>query len=90
MSVFLIVLVVALTICLVIAVASGYEMAATGFVEGRRAALKDSIEYCRSRQDVAVYMAPEGELTVALLRARAIHDVEMELRSQLALTPVRK
>lgn len=80
---------VGLAVTLIIAIISGYQMAAAGFVEGKRAAFKEVIDYCRARQDVAVYMAPQNELTMSLVRARAIHDVEMEMRQQLALTPVR-
>lgn len=78
-----------LAVLLIAAIIIGSEMGWVGLVEGRRANLKDAIEYCRERQDVALYMAPEGELTMALVRARAIHDIEMELRNRLAITPVR-
>jgi hypothetical protein len=53
-------------------------------VEGQRAALKAAIEMTRERADVSLYMAPEAELSLGLIRARAVHDIEMELRKLLA------
>jgi hypothetical protein len=51
--------------------------------EGYRKAMKEIVELTRERQDISVYVAPEGDLKVGLIRARAIHDIEMEARAKL-------
>jgi hypothetical protein len=52
--------------------------------EGQRRALKEAILALADRADVALYMAPDGELRAAVVRARAICDVSMDLRRQLS------
>jgi hypothetical protein len=52
--------------------------------EARRGCLKEAIELVRERADVSLYMSPPKELKLGLIRARAMHDVEMLLREKLA------
>lgn len=53
-------------------------------VQGRRLGYKQAIEVARERADVSLYLAPEGELSVGLIRARAVHDIELTMRELLA------
>jgi hypothetical protein len=55
-----------------------------GRIQGRRLAYKQAIEVARERADVSLYLAPEGELSIGLIRARAAHDIELTMRELLA------
>ncbi len=57
--------------------------------EIKRTQLRELIADVVERQRIAIYMAPEDDLRLGVLRARTLHDVELHMREQLALTPVR-
>lgn len=54
------------------------------YAQGQRDALKEAIEAARERGDVAVLVAPNGLMPMAQVRAQAAHQIEMDLRAQLA------
>ena len=54
------------------------------YIEGRRSGLREAIEIAKERGDVAALCAPEGSLTVGLVRAQAVHNVELDLRAALS------
>jgi hypothetical protein len=49
------------------------------YIEGRRSGLKDAIKLARERGDVALYLAPAGEMRTGLIRAQIAHNIELEL-----------
>jgi hypothetical protein len=54
------------------------------YLQGKRAGLKAAIEVAKERGDTAALCAPEGSLTLGLVRAQAVHNVELELRAALS------
>lgn len=54
------------------------------FEEGQIKALKRAIECVKERGDIALLVAPPGELTAAMVRAQTAHQLEMDLRRLLA------
>ena len=57
----------------------------TAYIQGKRDGLKDAVETAKLRGDTAVLCAPEGALIpMAVVRAQAAHQIEMDLRAELA------
>ena len=60
---------------------SSYQLA---HLAGQRKAYKTAIEAIQDRGDVAVLVAPKGELRIGLMRAQTAGQIEMDLRDLLA------
>ncbi len=60
----------------------GVELA---FLEGRRAGLKEAVAVAKQRGDIAMLMAPPDQpITIPMVRAQTAHQIEMDLRDELA------
>jgi hypothetical protein len=57
----------------------------TAYIEGKQAGLREAIVIAKERGDVAMLVAPPDQpLTIPLVRAQTAHQIEMDLRDQLA------
>lgn len=59
-------------------------IAKAAYLKGKRDGLGEAIEIAKERGDVAVLCSPKGSLTEGLLRAQAVHTVELDLRAALS------
>lgn len=53
------------------------------YTEGRRAGLKRAAEIARERGNIAIQIAPEGDLGAGCLRGQMAHAVELEILNEM-------